>query len=321
MDYQRYVIELLERGVTVIPIHLSAPFSLMMFLLEQQEFIYPDINGAHDDGLVLGGFGAYGNPSSFHHPEVRRVRMEVYTQLISFFQQYGQCKNLGFLQMLFDRFCVRRKGTQPTAEKWHRDISPHKTVDGIVLGGWINLDTSNDQYFSCIPSSHTLALPITATGFVTLDSSMVDKTRKELIRIPPSHLILFNQDLVHEVCAKKSPINSCRLFMGWSLSCESTSLFPNVEEVMNSQAVPELPSGQIPPLFSKSHVNYYKAKVDTFLQNIKPVFLEHPRHLYGKYVRELTSLQEAHRYDPSITLFPDYDEVEKLLYLSSPLFP
>lgn len=104
---------------------------------------------------VLGGFGALGNPSSFHDPVVRQFRrkikrlavrpvMQDYTR-----RKFGTTRNFA-LEALFDRLCVRMDDFKsPSAEAWHRDIYdantyglrplPHSLPQGSqdeMFGGW-----------------------------------------------------------------------------------------------------------------------------------------------------------------------------------------
>ena len=43
------------------------------------------------------------------------------------------------LELLFDRFSIRRVGTATSAESWHRDVGG-KAPGDIIYGGWLNLD-------------------------------------------------------------------------------------------------------------------------------------------------------------------------------------
>ena len=56
-------------GVSVYPLPegLIENFNIPKFLAEQKEYIHIDDNTE----FIISNFGAHGNPSSFHHPEVR----------------------------------------------------------------------------------------------------------------------------------------------------------------------------------------------------------------------------------------------------------
>jgi hypothetical protein len=123
---------------------------------------------------VLGGFGALGNPSSFHHPTVRAFRRkfkklavrDVMRAYVALRYPKGEGEDVR-LEALFDRLCVRCDAfNEPVAEAWHRDIYdhkkfrlrplPHTLPDGaqdLLIGGWSNLDT-RPQYFVGLVGTH-----------------------------------------------------------------------------------------------------------------------------------------------------------------------
>lgn len=124
----------------------------------------------------LGGFGALGNPSSFHHPNIQHYRNQIKkTVLKPLFREYvtlkGFSPEMTYLEMLYDRLCVRCESFgMPTKETWHRDIYdakeyklrelPHsiehnngQRYPDEIFGGWINL-SDVDQSFICIVGSH-----------------------------------------------------------------------------------------------------------------------------------------------------------------------
>lgn len=99
----------------------------------------------------------------------------VHRHLLDRFSKTFPGKNL---EMLFDRFAIRRKGTSTTGESWHRDVG--KKLEGyIIYGGWINLDKTGcvPQKFSCIPKTHIYEKD-EKTGFVRFDKD--DIRRKYL---------------------------------------------------------------------------------------------------------------------------------------------
>lgn len=310
--------ELKERGVVVLPVTLSAPFNIDLFMNGQKEFIQPD--GRIGSGLVLGGFGAYGHPSSFHHPEIRRIRTETYHQVKPFLTALREIEHLDNIEMLFDRYALRRKGTKPTREAWHRDVSPKKAGD-IVLGGWVNLDTEGDQWFSCVPGTHIYSQQSLAQsdGFVALQVESGDIADKTRVQIPPNHIIMFYQDILHEIYPVMAKKDSSRLYTGWRITNESSPLFTNTQYVIERQATSHLPSGQIPPLFSKSHMSFHKHLVVDFAANIRSEYKNHPQRLYGGFPIEFRSIKEMSTlYPEQISMFPAYTSEEAALYFPHP---
>lgn len=242
---------------------------------------------------VLGGFGAFGNPSSFHHPTVRAFRrslkklavrpmMHVYAK-----ERYKGAHHDVKLEALFDRICVRKFDfNSPSPESWHRDIYdaekynlrelPHSLPGGeldVIVGGWTNLD-HREQKFVGLPGSHDEVFSGGSGGFAEFSEADIKRFRfnerlksqanrsfgntikcNELgeIRVPPGYAVFFLQRLVHAVKGGPQPDTpALRVFHGFRLTTESAALFDH-EGVLANGAVPRIPSGQIPPMFSKNH--------------------------------------------------------------------
>lgn len=193
------------------------------------------------------------------------------------------------VEVLFDRMMFRKAGQKAVAEAWHRDVMPGDLIDqrDEVYGGWINLD-NKDQYFSCLPGSQ---LGITQrdipSGFDTMTKremanmmkkkdvkKKVEKMTKDQrekylatlikpilqevgkhrhkFKIPPGHMVIFPQYIMHEVVANAVKHDMYRLFLGWRMTIRNESLRDN-EKYMSEQAVVPLPGGMIPPLYAASH--------------------------------------------------------------------
>ena len=228
---------------------------------------------------VLGGFAAYANPSSFHCPLVKELRKSTFEKVFKsqLFQNYlkevrpDTYKEFR-IEILFDRILHRFPGQQPNAETAHRDVTPGNFLkeedDDLLFGGWLNL-TEHEQFFVGKPGSHlgvknTFEVSRAHQGFCTLDKKSDEyqeyqKTKQKFL-VPPGHLINFPQHLIHEVLSKKSEHEQFRLFFGWRLTKASTPLFPNKELVIDTLAVPQIPSGQIPAIFSSNHQSVFKNK-------------------------------------------------------------
>lgn len=262
---------LFDRGYCVLP--ASPTFSPQAMIDEFHATMdaFPEFEPglARDAPRVMGGFSALGNPASFHNPLVRRLRREVHAQCLPVFQAYGaaHCPQLPYLVMAMDRMLFRPAGVVPTAEKWHRDVSPHKHA--LNFGGWINLG-DHPQYLSCIPGSHyTHPTPILTAGFVSeCLGSDADKCR---VLIAPGEVLLFNSTLVHEVVADRVDHNIYRLFINFRLQ---PRLCPPLEtdallELVHCQGVPRLPSGQPVPMYAALHWVNWRDKLTAFSQCIR----------------------------------------------------
>ena len=245
---------------------------------------------------VLGGFGALGNPSSFHHPDVRvfrRMRKKmVFRPLMAAFAKsaFSEDDHRDLrIESLFDRLCVRCEDfKRPVEEVWHKDIYgakkynlrplPHSLPDGsqdLLFGGWTNLD-HRSQRFVCLLSTHGTS---GKEGFAEFSKAEIealkfnDRLQKQAnrtygqtiqtdergyVKIPPGYSIVFQQQLIHSVVSGPQPDTpALRVFHGIRLTGETTPLFADIQTVIENGGVPRIPSGQIPPMFSSNHYKFF----------------------------------------------------------------
>ena len=224
---------------------------------------FPEFLEVKDEEFVLGGFGALGNPSSFHNYFTRYVRFKVFGIVKKLFKKDFNGK---YIQCLFDRILIRPAGHAPSKESWHRDITPGLKEKSFVIGGWVNLDDKSN-YFSCVPKTQTFQKE---TGFVKLKDQKFTGTK---IEVKPGHGILFHQSLIHEVLPTKLNYNSYRVFHGFHISDEKENIF-EYSKIIEDQGVPPLPSGQIPPMYAKLHWVNWIDKLTTFSLKLKPECIE-----------------------------------------------
>jgi len=263
-------------GVLVVPgvKHLNNCHPLKGLLSAPPEFLDPK------GPLTLGGYGALALPSSFHHPDIRFIRSIIYERIKPILAKHFKHKNL---ELLFDRVSVRRVGTSTSKESWHRDICPDSLEDDVILGGWVNLDPdgSPPQQFSCSPGTHRDKSD--KTGFAKIKTA---PENTKVYNVPPGHIIMFYQNLIHEVKPQKAKFESHRLYLGWRLTNSDKPLFDH-DEVIRTQGVPKIPSGQVPPMYAKLHMVNHKHMVEEISRRIKPEYLNPVTNLV---YRELPSL-------------------------------
>ena len=315
-----YANELRTHGVVVVPCTL--PFDLRAFLHDQREFKQSPPNA-----LSLGGFGAMGTPSSFHHPEIRKARYSAYQQLVELFHMVHPGKNL---QMLFDRFSQRRTGTSLTAESWHRDVGPFPHGD-VVYGGWVNLDVAGSapQSFSCIPGDVIQDDDSCKSGFTRFDPKNKElmlalRSKRRVYTVPPSHAIIFNQTIAHEILKALCTHDSYRLYIGWRITPDHVPFYDRLHdafvkakrkrasvplplaEIIQRQACPPLPSGQMPPMYAQLHMSYpqnRKRHLEPFSAQFHDQYID-PTH--GSVVKRFfPPLQEA-----GLEPFAPYSEMD-----------
>lgn len=312
-----YMQTLKDRGVVVLPFpsNIKERFDLDKFLKGQVEFI----DCSRDTTYVMGGFGAFGNPSSFHHPEVRSLRLSLFNHMKPIFATAYEDK---YLQCIVDRFAVRRPGTSLSAESWHRDISnvtENNILVGlpsdIIIGGWVNLDSEHTQYFSCVPGSHNEPAP--GGGFAKLSKKEAAKYKERRVKfaIPPGHMIMFNEKTVHEVIPVKMSTYSYRLFMKYRISDEDKPLFEEtrIQDVIESQGIFPLSIVDTPPMYAKMHVACWGKRLNEFSANVKDEFLD-----------KTCKQRRVKRYMPSLLevgydLFTAYENEEKEILMPQQL--
>ena len=339
-----YAEELLKDGVVVIPI-LNEKESKMyrkQFDIELNNFReylvnednqFLNINGTKKYYLN-NGFGAFGNPSSYHNPMVRDIRKKIMLIMIPIIKELNKLEDRPErkLEQLFDRLRIFAAGKSVAKESWHRDESNSKNLrligeNGIkegeqdsVFGGWINLDTDNNQYFSCVPGTYT-ELPKKGGFDKISDEKDIEKYNetKEKIEIPPGHLIVFYQHIVHEVFGGKKKItdeDEYRLFVGWRLTDDDERFF-NLDKIIEDQGVPLFPSGGQPPMYENMNWRFKKQReilekwsTETFKDEV----LEDK--VVGSGDDKGTSYRVVHRYMKSLReygfdMYPKYKKDEK----------
>lgn len=251
VDFQQ---QLVKRGYVVVPTPLgSDPDMLARFQddFDQHFRESPELCAPRPEDpewrSCLGGFAAVGNPSSFHHPFVRKMReMCAATMLDNDVLPI----NGRLLEQCFDRIMRRIPGSMAGKDSWHRDESVNTVKGDDIFGGWINFD-DQPQYFSCAPGSHT-EVGTQNNGFAKLQDedevawyqSVADVHGQ--VMIPPGHILVFYERLVHEVVNQKATRIMKRLFLGWRVTMSPEPLFgiDQTTQWVKEQGVPRIKSGQ-----------------------------------------------------------------------------
>ena len=296
--------ELLLNGVSIYPIptELLQRFDIQKYLHEQKEYI--NINDNTE--FIISNFGAHGNPSSQHHPLVRDFRMEMFRFLKRSLENDPEFSEK-YLQCLPDRFSQRFR--KPSKEAWHKDVSiDYDTfINSRILGGWANLDET-DQFFSCSIGSHLEPAPGEGFAAMSKDNKKLYKARKTLVRIPPGHAISFDEKITHEIADEKFTGVSRRLYMKYHISSDSRSAIDVdvIQRAILEQGVFQMNQWNSMPMYEKIHLVFWSDKLVEFSRNIKSVFLAKPNKKGNVYVqRYMVSLLES-----GVGMFPEYSEEE-----------
>ena len=212
--------------------------------------------------IAAGGFAALNHPSSFHNQFVRSLRMRAHGEVV-FRDLFGMNNNNGanrgstHLEQVVDRMMVRRSHQTPTAEAWHRDVAVGTRSGDRVFGGWINLN-SYDQKFSCVlGSAQETRDPNDPVGFAKVYEKDYPEivARSSKVVVPPGHMIVFNEDTIHEVANNTNTTTLLRLFTGWRLS--RWEPFGQTPEPLIVDLDRRLRDQEGMPLKSGQHKHYY----------------------------------------------------------------
>jgi hypothetical protein len=248
------------------------------------EFLH---NGSDPLVSALGGFGALGIPSSFHNEVVRTLRMEVMHIVIPLFAPLLRTDPNLNLEQIIDRMMFRQPKASATAESYHRDQSPLASEGDIVLGGWINMNKLVPQFASLVPKSHTVH-GTKAGGFnkIPKEEHKMYNDLKQKIIIPPFHLIVFYENIVHEVASSKENTTLLRLFTAFRITKDSHDLIPFMDDLLKDQAIMTLKSGQEPPMYACLHLVNWIGKLVEFSKQMQPVLIVDYTPADGKRVGE-----------------------------------
>ena len=264
-DYQGH---LLREGWVVIPTSLGSDrekLDSVRSAFDEHFRQSPELLNARPEDPtwknVLGGFAALGNPSSFHHKFVRKMREMCEAAVLD---EDALPLNGRRLEQCFDRMMRRIPGESTDVESWHRDEALNTLPGDDIFGGWINLDNES-QFFSCAPGTHTEdGVHDRNDGFARI-TSPEEKAHYQAIadahgpvEIPPGHILIFYERLVHEVLKVTATRIMRRLFLGWRATMAHEPLFgqPQTDAWIQSQAPPKIKSGQKPAIYPSAYYNF-----------------------------------------------------------------
>ena len=314
---------------------------------------YPGNAKKYNDALPfqrygLGGTSFLGAASVFHNRLVRKLRDQVMHTLIErLFRAYVRdilrdTTHEYKLQQLVDRIMIRPTGDKADAESWHRDTAPGMNADK-TFGGWINLDTES-QYFGCVPGTHKKHLHTSEPyerrsgdkgfGPIKKDHHHLYAAAKQIIEIPPGCILVFQEDVVHEVMAIELKYTTVRQFFGWRLTKQSNVTLKsdaigrsltNAEFItmMHEQAVIPLKSGQNPEMYPRNFNTYNinkvgarwkKFKRENMVPNVMPPESEKGKNAYMK------SLADLHAEGSISRMHPPYEHHEIQMLLPNKTF-
>ena len=253
---------------------------------------YKDATRAWNEGMVMGGFGGLATPHSYHNPVTRELRLRVHEVGVQL------CPPDAVIEQCPDRTMSRAIHQCPGGESWHRDESPSAKPGSAIFGGWINLN-DHDEYFACCPGSQRIG-----TGgninFQTIPKEERPewKAREVKVPIPPGHLVVFYENIVHRVYTGKKR-REYRLFVGWRIGTNRDELDPTLHERMVRHQVPKIKGGMQPPVYARQHMASWIERVAEWSKNVQDV------HCYNHVVRSGKNAGKTFRIAKRYPMNPD----------------
>jgi hypothetical protein len=281
---------------------------------------------------VGGGFAALGNASSFHTPFVRSLRIEALDKLKEAIRNNEIVIDPNSkVEIVPDRQTMRPTGMVPTAETWHRDMSPIKLSksnpyvvsnnEDIIFGGWVNCNSNKSQYFVCVPGTHIAVNSGNKTGFQKVDKQTC-KENKITVEIPPGYGMFFIQSLVHCVNAKKLPFDMKRVYISVRISSSDTQhpMILDIVDRLRDGAIVPMKSGQLPPMYPKLWQVNWQDKLIAFSEKFGEE-MKTKKNMIGKRLRNRDDTPDEgeyfilNRFAPSVKPSVPYSDAEIALYL------
>ena len=321
---------LYDHGYTTVPVIDAGGLPGLRDQLDETIRTFPEyITDATD--FVGGSFCAFGNPSSFHNPVVRRIRRVVHAATAPLWLSYTERYIRGAkLEQIIDRLMVRPPTKKVASETWHRDEAIGLSDGDQVFGGWINLDNSR-QLFRCVPGTHT-KLAGSGGGFskISKDQHALLHEKAVYVEVPPGHVLIFFEHIVHEVVSKKLRHTMYRLFTGWRLTYTDQPLDPmsqdpsdparGLKRKLEDQAPMPIKSGQEAAIWPKLYWTNHRTKLTKLTGNfIKGLHVERKvankksasyGETYTIVPRVLPSLREA-----ELPMYPPYTSDEVAMHI------
>ena len=250
-----------EKGYIVLPCDPKRAFRVEQMYDDYLEDI-PEMQNK-DASPVAGGFGALGFASSFYCPaavHADELASDVVSQTLI---KIGRREGYKNLEMLPDRLMYRTRMTQ--AETYHRDETKGAEEGDVFFGGMLNLNSNVTQKFLCVPRSHRREANVSGTGFTTVSGG-----NETTVRVPPYHLMLFYESIVHRVAPYSGPPLK-RKFLAFRLTKHDEPWFGEANnERFARQAVPHYKSGDLPRMFPKLYLTNHIERLQTFARQLIP---------------------------------------------------
>ncbi len=310
VDIEKYVKAFMEDHVVVIPIFRKIELGVIRERLTYITANAPEFKDNSSLIRSMAALGALGTASSFHHPELRALRSNVACRSLPVLEEIGRQLKHDYVHELMDRLSFRPDTLIPSQKKKadeHSDNAPRGTdqLSDDIAGTIVNL---NDEviHFTCRKGTGIFGSKLAkriknqrlknkkavaaASGFKKVSHGHDLYSEAELlelqassplvkIAIPPGHRCIFLQTILHVVTPPSpSRINPAgtlgqwRLYQGVHWGDLNIPYFGKayLNQVLEYQSAPLLPSGQEPPLVDKNYFCYWPEDVADFAESLVP---------------------------------------------------
>ena len=287
------------------------------------------------DRFVMGGVGYCPFASVWYHPLIRSVTKKIYDKVLEkkIFPELK--KDDKYFSMLPDRPLVRFPSQKVDEKgKWHQDDSANAITGDDIYGGWLNLNHNETQYFKCIPGTHRIDHTIfnnlsqkngERRGYSDFKSKNDQKFLsnywnseiKELVTIPPGHILIFQENMIHTVFPNPNTQNCIlRLHPSFMISDHKTILHDRKNKIKlldlfkNQENVP-VRSGQKTPVYSP--FNLYPKNISS-LKSLSNHYIDCCKNENGIVKRFLPSLKEISQ-KSGVSMHPEMTSDEIQYYI------
>jgi len=232
--------------------------------------------------LNAGSFGCINFSSAYHNPSYRQCSRTIYGTCTPVMGALGSMTGMANMEGIPDRQLKRTES--PTGESVHRDQSDGLELTDLCFGTMYNLNKDVNQYFSCLPGTHELHSS-GGNGFTSIkDKAIIAdfKARKVSVTIPPGHVALFFENLMHEVKSGKPSEPLKRQGMGFRLTDSEEQWWPSNAPRFQTQAALAHKSGETGPMYPRLWWTNWPDKFPGFVERFIPEMLTTRTYASGK---------------------------------------
>jgi len=264
---------------------------------------------------TAGSFGACNMASAYHHPSSIAIDKIALKTARGTLHAYAKLHGLKYLSVVPDRMCFRT--STPGSESPHTDNTAGVEEESdVFFGGFLNLNplgpdpNSAVQIMSLIPRSHKMKASFKGGDFSPAKGNKAYlkrlKAQMRGIEVKPNHMILFFENCMHEVLAKRILIPVRRKFTAFMLRVSHNEwctcfdaydgekrkderakddghvLCPHRASEMTDQAALDHKGGVKGPMYPKLYWTNHVTKLATLTKQLQPKMLTERTFASGK---------------------------------------